>query len=86
MHYDPETAGANAPFYVASAFVFGLAAADLTARSGTLGPAIALHFAINIGALLITAPQGQNFGLALQLYLSQPMTFPPAQPGCPMTC
>lgn len=68
MHYDPETAGANAPFYVASAFVFGLAAADLTARSGTLGPAFALHFALNISALLITAPQGQNFGLALKLY------------------
>jgi len=72
MHYDPEIAGANAPFYVASAFVFGLAAADLTARSGTLGPALALHFAINISALLITAPQGHNFGLALQLYPFSP--------------
>ena len=68
MHYDPETFGANAPFYVASAFIFGLAAADLTARSGTLGAAFALHFAINVSALLITAPQGQNFGLALKLY------------------
>ena len=68
LHYDPETAGDNAPIYVASAFVFGLAAGDLTARSGTLGPAMALHFAINFSALLITAPQGQNFGLALQLY------------------
>jgi membrane protease YdiL (CAAX protease family) len=68
LHYDPATAGANAPVYVLSAFVFGLAAADLTARSGTLGPALALHFTNNIGALLITAPQGQSFGLALYIY------------------
>lgn len=68
LHYDPATAGANAPVYVLAAFVFGLAAADLTARSGTLGPAFALHFAINVSALLITAPQGHNFGLALNLY------------------
>ena len=68
MHYNPSTSGANAPVYVLSAFVFGLAAADLTARSGTLGPAMALHFAINFSALLITAPAGHNFGLALQIY------------------
>ena len=68
LHYDVETAGANALVLALSAFVFGLAAADLTARSGTLGPAIALHFAINISALLITAPMGHNFGLALQVY------------------
>lgn len=68
LHYNPETAGANAAVYVLTAFVFGLAVADLTARSGTLGPAIALHFAINISALLLTAPQGHNAGLALNLY------------------
>lgn len=68
LHYDPATAGENAPVYVLSAFVFGIAAADLTARSGTLGPAFALHFAINVSALLITAPQGHNYGLALNIY------------------
>ncbi|MDU8929401.1 CPBP family intramembrane glutamic endopeptidase [Alisedimentitalea sp. MJ-SS2] len=68
LHYDVETAGANAPVMALSAFVFGLAAADLTARSGTLGPALALHFAINVSALLITASMGRNFGLALQIY------------------
>lgn len=68
LHYDPVNGGENAAVYVLAAFVFGLAAADLTARSGTLGPAFAMHFAINVSALLITAPQGHNFGLALNLY------------------
>ena len=68
LHFDPETGGANAPVYAATAFVFGLATADLTARSGTLGPAFALHFAINASALLITAPLDHNFGLALQIF------------------
>ncbi|MDQ2093939.1 CPBP family intramembrane glutamic endopeptidase [Rhodalgimonas zhirmunskyi] len=68
LHWDPQVMGDNAPVYVATAFIFGLASADLTARSGTLGPAVALHFAINVSALLLTAPQGNNFGLALHLY------------------
>ncbi|MDQ2090921.1 CPBP family intramembrane glutamic endopeptidase [Marimonas arenosa] len=68
LHYDPATAGDNASAIALTAFVFGLAAADLTARAGTLGPALALHFANNIGALLITAPQGLNDGLALQRF------------------
>ena len=68
LHYDPAVAGPNAAAFVLAAFLFGLVTADLTARSGTLGPALALHFANNLAALLITAPQGHNFGLALQLY------------------
>lgn len=68
LHYDPATQGANAPLFVLIAALFGLAAADLTARSGTLGAALALHFAINFSAILITAPQGTLNGLALGLY------------------
>ncbi|WP_306005878.1 CPBP family intramembrane glutamic endopeptidase [Aquicoccus porphyridii] len=68
LHYDPATQGDNAPWFVLIAALFGLAAADLTARSGTLGPALALHFAINIGAILIAAPQGALNGLALGHY------------------
>ncbi len=68
LHFDPTTQGENAPWFVLVAALFGLAAADLTARSGTLGPALALHFAINIGAILIAAPQGTLNGLALGLY------------------
>jgi len=40
-------------------------AADITARAGTLGPAIALHFMNNFAAILLTAPQGNFDGLAL---------------------
>lgn len=67
-HYGPETYGANAWLVVIWAIIFGILAADLTARSGTLGPAIALHFANNISALLLIAPQGEMSGLALFQY------------------
>ena len=33
--------------------LFGMIAADLTARSGTLGPAIALHFVLELFAPLV---------------------------------
>jgi membrane protease YdiL (CAAX protease family) len=47
LHYEPAVMGAAAPWIVLSTTVFGVIAADLTARSGTLGPAIALHFVWN---------------------------------------
>lgn len=68
LHYDPVMNGPNTWLVVAWAFGFGLAAADLTARSGTLGPAIALHLVNNVGAVLITAPSGNFDGLALYVY------------------
>ncbi len=46
---------------------FGLVTADLTARAGTLGPAIAVHFVNNIVALLIFASPSSLSGLALYL-------------------
>jgi len=67
-HYGPDTYGANAWLVVIWAGIFGALAADLTARSGTLGPAIALHFATNVSALLLVAPQGEMSGLALFQY------------------
>lgn len=67
-HYAPETYGSNAWFVVIWAAMFGLLAADLTARSGTLGPAIALHFVTNVSAILLVAPQGEMSGLALYRY------------------
>jgi len=46
--------------------LFGLAAADLTARSGTLGAAIALHFVYNAMILLVSRAEGEPIaGLAL---------------------
>lgn len=65
MHYAPGLAGTNIWVIVVWAALFGAAAADLTARTGTLGPAIALHFLNNVFAILITAPNGNMDGLAL---------------------
>jgi membrane protease YdiL (CAAX protease family) len=68
LHFDPVSFGANTWIVVAWAAAFGLAAADLTARAGTLGPATALHFINNFSAIMITAPRGQFDGLALYAY------------------
>ncbi|MBU3260148.1 CPBP family intramembrane metalloprotease [Roseovarius sp. PS-C2] len=68
LHLDPALHGENTWFVIAWAGCFGLAAADLTARSGTLGPAIALHFVNNMNAILFAAPKGNFDGLALYVY------------------
>lgn len=65
LHYDPLTYGPNAWPLVLWSVGFGLAAADLTARAGNLGPAIPLHLANNVSALMITSTQGYWDGLAL---------------------
>ncbi|MEM9579874.1 MAG: CPBP family intramembrane glutamic endopeptidase [Pseudomonadota bacterium] len=65
LHYQPAVFAENAWLIVAWATLFGLLAADLTARAGTLGPAMALHFVTNTIALLLVAPQGPLSGLAL---------------------
>jgi uncharacterized protein len=65
LHFEPGTTGDNALLVVAVTGIFGLMAADLTARSGTLGLAWGLHFANNIFAMMIIAPQGDLSGLAL---------------------
>ncbi|MBY6155443.1 CPBP family intramembrane metalloprotease [Vannielia litorea] len=59
------SAGDNAIWFVLWAFAFGLAAADLTARAGNLGPALALHIVNNAVALLGVAVPGPVAGLAL---------------------
>jgi hypothetical protein len=68
LHYDPAMAGQNAWIVVVMLALFGASAADITARSGTLGPAIALHLFNNISALLIAAPAENYSGLALYTY------------------
>lgn len=68
LHYQPGVMGDAAWLIVLWALLFGLAAADLTARSGTLGPAIALHFVNNLSAIALVAPQGNFDGLALYTY------------------
>ena len=63
-HYAPAEAGANAVPLAIWAGLFGLAMADLTARSGTLGPAIAVHFVNNALAILFVSFKGDLSGLA----------------------
>lgn len=64
-HYLPGAAGDNAWLIAVWSGAFGLLAADLTARAGTLGPAVALHFFNNVFALLFIALPGNLAGLAL---------------------
>ncbi|WP_299139310.1 CPBP family intramembrane glutamic endopeptidase [uncultured Tateyamaria sp.] len=64
-HYLPESAGSNAVTIAVWATVFGLLMADLTARSGTLGPAMAVHFVNNISAMVLTSTPDEMSGLAL---------------------
>jgi membrane protease YdiL (CAAX protease family) len=66
-HYD-ASAGSNAWLLVLWAFIFGALMADLTARAGSLGPAIAVHMANNVIALLFTGLEDSLNGLALYVY------------------
>lgn len=74
LHYQPELLGEGAWFMVAAVFLFALLAADLTARTGTIGAAWGFHFANNCAAILIVAIEGPLSGLALY-------TVPKAQIG-----
>jgi membrane protease YdiL (CAAX protease family) len=64
-HYLPSEAGENAVIIALWAGLFGILMADLTARSGSLGPAIAVHFCNNVVAILITSMPDDLSGLAL---------------------
>lgn len=79
LHYRPETEG-NGWLIMLWAGAFALATADLTARAGTLGPAIALHFMSNASALLILSAEGTLSGLALfrlQIDMADPVALRP---------
>lgn len=64
-HYQPGEAGENAVMIAVWAGVFGLLMADLTARAGTIGPALAVHFVNNVTALVFTSLPDSLGGLAL---------------------
>ncbi len=66
-HYLPDIAGDNALMIAVWAGVFGILMADLTARSGSLGPAIAVHFLNNVSAMMIISLPDDLSGLALYL-------------------
>lgn len=68
LHYDPVINGDATWLIVGWATLFGIAAADLTARTGTIGAALGLHFVNNFFAILVAAPAGNFDGLALYTY------------------
>ncbi|WP_435230243.1 CPBP family intramembrane glutamic endopeptidase [Pseudopelagicola sp. nBUS_20] len=68
LHYEPATYGDAAIWLALWSSVFGIVAADLTARSGTLGPAIALHVVNNFMAISVTSMEGYWDGFALYTY------------------
>lgn len=69
VHWNNADTYAQQVQYVVWAFVFGMLASDLTARSGTLGAAIGYHFANNIFAFLVFGDEGgPDSGLALLLF------------------
>lgn len=78
LHYAPGS-GANIWPIIAITFLFAVTAADLTARCGTLGPALAMHLVNNIGSLLLIGTLGDMQGLALYVVptgLSDPNLMP----------
>ncbi|WP_168223060.1 CPBP family intramembrane glutamic endopeptidase [Oceanicola sp. D3] len=64
LHWTASS-GDNAIWFCLWALCFGLVAADLTARAGNLGPALALHIVNNAVALLGVSLPGPAAGLAL---------------------
>ncbi len=67
LHFDPSRMGAAAPLAVGAALIFGLIAADLTARTGSIGAAWGLHLGNNLLALGLVAFDGPLTGLALRI-------------------
>ncbi|MEM8629871.1 MAG: CPBP family intramembrane glutamic endopeptidase [Pseudomonadota bacterium] len=71
IHFDPGSAQASAAsaaaYILVATTVFGLIAADLTARTGSIGAAWGFHFTNNFFALSIVAMDGTITGLSLYL-------------------
>jgi membrane protease YdiL (CAAX protease family) len=64
-HYAPQTNGVNTWVVIGAITAFGLAAGDLTRRTGSLGAAWGMHFANNVLALVVLGQSGAIQGLAL---------------------
>jgi membrane protease YdiL (CAAX protease family) len=65
LHYDPASFGPNAIWLAVWAFAFGCLAADLTARTGNIGAALALHLVNNFTSMFFVGFYGNLDGLAL---------------------
>ena len=64
-HYAPGLPADVALAHIIWATAFGLAAADLTARSGSLGAATGFHFAHNLPLVALASTPGDLSGLSL---------------------
>jgi len=64
-HYAPAQSGQNAWVVVAAVGFYALIAADLTARTGSIGAATGFHLANNTVAILLYATEGTITGLSL---------------------
>ena len=71
-HYAPGNPALVTGLTMLWAACFGLAAADLTARTGNLGAGLALHFTNNISAILLVGVAGNIGGLTLYQVTLQP--------------
>jgi membrane protease YdiL (CAAX protease family) len=67
LHYQPEIMGDNTWLMMAAVFVFAVLAADLTAVTGNIGAAWAMHFVNNALAILVVSTDGPLSGLALYI-------------------
>lgn len=67
-HFNPALFGGNAWIVVAITMLMGLILADVTARFGSLSPAMGLHFANNLVVMLFMNTPGQLSGMSLYLY------------------
>lgn len=65
LHFDPSGASGNAVLIIAATTLFGLAAADLTRVTGSIGVAWGFHFANNAYVFLLVSVAGGTEGLAL---------------------
>jgi hypothetical protein len=65
LHYSPEFYGEAAWWVVIWSAIFGAMMADITARAGTLGPAIAIHMLNNFMAMCLVGYKDDLGGLAL---------------------
>lgn len=66
-HYDPSLPSYEALDYMVWTACFALAAADLTARTGALGAAVALHFCTNLFVMVVYSQADHFAGFALFL-------------------
>jgi len=65
LHYDAGGLKSNAWLMVVDTAIIGFIAADLTARTGSLGAAITFHFCNNFFAMFLMSIDGSMKGLAL---------------------